>query len=414
MKPYCWLLCLFLAFPACETEDECSVAEDCDDQDFCTEDRCRIGRCSHLSIPGCCHDDTDCGPSFGPYCDTESDRCVECLSDADCDSGFKCNLQTHKCVPNLGAPCTKDDDCGNDGRCLSEVEDGYPGGFCAQACQSPEDCGDHICEDAPDGLKTCLPPCISDQDCRPGYMCRPTTTGQWACFPHCTSGAECPEAGTCDLWQGRCVAAATGGENGAPCTGDEDCKGFCKTDVETGAPGGVCMSYCSPSKITCPPNNVCAWQLNPYVDPAYACMPVFSPQVGCRPEYAPMLALGFTGGDEPQLLGVCQPACRGPADCSSGNCNRYSGLCDDPEIGGDHGAACGYHDDCKGLCLFFWAGGYCTGPCRPAAQDCPGDDVCIDLGILALCTKSCQSDPDCRDGYVCDQNSHSCLPPPQP
>jgi hypothetical protein len=143
------------------------------------------------------------------------------------------------------------------------------------------------------------------------------------------------------------------------------------------------------------------------------CLPVFSPQVGCRPEYAPFLAFEFqTGNPEPQAVGVCQPACRGPGDCASGICNRYSGQCNVPEAGNEHGAGCDSHVDCKGMCLFFWPEGYCTGPCRPAAQDCPGDSGCLDAGIFALCTGDCQSDTDCRPGYFCEPTVFKCVPPP--
>ena len=413
MKPkrYCWLFCLFMALAGCETEDECSAVADCDDQDFCTKDRCRIGRCSHLGIPGCCRDDTDCGPSFGRRCKPETDRCVECLSDADCDSGNKCDPRTNTCAkPQPGQPCKGAADC-DGGWCLTEADSGYPGGFCGVECQGPEDCESLGCVDVFGGQKTCLPICLGDQDCRKEYMCLPTAPDRGACFAHCTKDEDCPVVGECYPWLGICMGDVPGGENGAACTTDANCKGYCAREADTGAPGGVCVSICSPSKIACPGDDACVWQLSPYLGTANVCLPVFVPQVDCRPEYAPLVAIKFLIGVDPQPVGVCQPACRGPADCASGTCNRYSGLCDDPQVGAEHGAACGTHEDCKGLCLTFWPQGYCTGPCHVSAPDCPGDSGCIDLGIMTSCAENCQTDPDCRAGYYCEQSVSKCVPP---
>jgi Cys-rich repeat protein len=406
------LLCLILALPGCETGDECFLDADCDDSDFCTQDRCRVGRCSHLGVPGCCHGDSDCGPSFGPRCDTDSHRCVECLSDADCGSGRRCDLRLKKCAaPQAGTPCAGDSDC-DGGWCLAELESGYPGGFCGQACQGPEDCGSYACVDVFGSQKSCLPVCFGDQDCRPEYICLPTAPDRGACFPHCIKNEDCPAANSCNPWVGLCMGAAPGGDNGERCSTDADCKGFCAKEADTGAPGGVCVSICSPSKIACPGSDACVWQLSPYLNNVNVCLPVYDQQVGCRPEYAPLVAIEYLIGADPQPVGTCQPACRGPNDCASGNCNRYSGLCDDPEAGAEHGAACGNHEQCKGLCLTFWPDGYCTGPCRPAAQDCPGDSGCLNLGVQHSCAGNCQSDPDCRPGYYCEQTVFKCVPPP--
>jgi hypothetical protein len=414
MKHYYWLACLFLVFSGCETEDECSVDADCDDSSACTEDRCRLGRCSWLTVPGCCGSDADCGASFGPRCKTDSGRCVECLSDADCGASAKCDTNSNKCTaPKIGGPCTSDGDC-DGGWCLTEGDSGYPGGFCGRECQVPEDCESFGCVDVFGGQKTCLPVCLGDQDCRPEYMCLPTAPDRGSCFPHCTKDADCPVAGQCHMWLGICMGDAPGRDNGAACQTDADCKGYCVKEADTGAPGGVCVSICSPSKFACPDNDACVWQLSPYLGEANVCLPVFEPVTGCRPEYTPLVAIEFFGDPEPRPVGVCQPACRNDADCSGGTCNVYSGLCNEPVVGADHGAACGTHEECKGHCLFFWPEGYCTGPCHLAAPNCPGDSGCLNLGIQQSCAENCQSDPDCRDGYLCEQTVKQCVPPPQP
>jgi hypothetical protein len=311
-------------------------------------------------------------------------------------------------------PCAGESDCGG-GWCLTEAESGYPGGFCGRECQTLEDCESYACVDGLGGRKTCLPACLGDQDCRPEYLCQPTAPNRRACFPHCTKNEECPVAGNCNPWLGLCVGTVSGGKNGAPCATDADCKGFCAREADTGAPGGVCISICSPAKIACPESDeACVWQLSPYLKHVNVCLPVFNPQDGCRPEYAPLVATEFLIGEDPQPVGTCQPACRNDGDCSTGTCNRYSGLCNDPEAGAEHGAACKTHADCKGLCLSFWPDGYCTGPCHPAAPNCPGDSGCLNLGIMANCAENCQTDPDCREGYICEQSVHNCVPPPPP
>jgi hypothetical protein len=211
---------------------------------------------------------------------------------------------------------------------------------------------------------------------------------------------------------GLCGGAGPGGDNGAPCQTDADCKGFCAREADTGAPGGVCISICSPSKIACPADDACVWQLSPYLGGANVCLPVFNAQTGCRPEYAPLVAIEYLAGTDPQPVGVCQPACRNDTDCATGTCNVYSGLCNDPVAGAEHGAACGTHEDCKGMCLAFWPQGYCTGPCHLAAPNCPGDSGCLNLGIMTSCAENCQTDQDCRAGYYCEQTVYQCVPPP--
>lgn len=403
------ILCLSL-FSACATDDECEVDADCSDGDTCSEDRCRLGRCSALLIPGCCHDDADCGPSFGPRCEKASSLCVACIEDADCLEGT-CDEASFRCVtPKAGAACTSDAEC-DSGWCLQEASTGYPHGFCGKACQSPEDCESLACVEVAGGEKSCLPVCFSDAECRPAYMCLGVGADRGACFPHCTQASDCPVVGTCNPWLGLCSGSVPGAENGAPCENDADCKGYCATEASNGAPGGVCFSICSPSRVACPgEDEACSWLISPFLGAIHICQPVFVPADGCRPEYAPMVAIEFLVGVDPQAIGVCQPACRA-GDCGNADCNLYSGLCGDPVAGAEHGAACVTNEECKGICLTFWPDGYCTGPCHLADPQCEGGAYCMNLGIQTSCTSSCQSDPDCREDYFCEPNVHTCIPP---
>jgi len=245
-------------------------------------------------------------------------------------------------------------------------------------------------------------------------MCLPVAADAAACFPHCTEAAQCPAAGACNMWMGLCTGDVPGADNGAACTSDADCKGFClpenpAPDVTTGAPGGVCFSICSAESPACPlDNDACVFILSPIFPGMLACLPVYDPVDGCRDYYEPLL--GFDIGNE-QVVAVCQPACQDGA-CQSGVCNEYSGLCDRyPGDRADTGMPCTTHENCKGLCLEFWPGGYCTSPCDFANPQCPADDVCLHLGVQTSCGAACQIDQDCRPGYFCHETFKGCVAP---
>ncbi|MDC3961613.1 hypothetical protein KEG38_47785 [Polyangium jinanense] len=81
------------------------------------------------------------------------------------------------------------------------------------------------------------------------------------------------------------------------------------------------------------------------------------------------------------------------------------------------GEACFLPSDCAAnandpACLESWQGfpdGYCTEWCDLAAQDCPGDGYCVDLGfgsVHGLCLDGCVTDADCRVGYACADEGH--------
>ncbi|MDI1437422.1 hypothetical protein [Polyangium sorediatum] len=76
------------------------------------------------------------------------------------------------------------------------------------------------------------------------------------------------------------------------------------------------------------------------------------------------------------------------------------------------GTPCIVPSDCAAnakdpACLQDWLGfpdGYCTEWCDLAAQDCPGDGHCADLGfgsVHGICLDGCTTDADCRSGYAC-------------
>jgi len=397
---------------SCSQEETCLVASDCDDGDFCSQDRCKLGRCSYISLPDCCHSNQSCTDETKPLCDPEINRCVQCREDKDCEQEQECNPLFHRCQPitgPLGAPCLEDAQCESHW-CLEEATNGFPGGFCAQACKSPEGCSSRACIGAWGENGTCLPPCEQHTDCRPEYMCLPVDATHSGCFPHCEEPSHCPVVGSCNPWIGLCWPEVPGNSNGERCASDADCNGFCMTEEHSGAPEGICFSICSLSKTKCPESHeACVWVLTPSLQGMTVCLPVYDPSLGCREYYVPLLALDLT---TQQPTTVCQPACQ-PQGCQSGICNVYSGLCnDDPGERAKNGSPCQVHTDCKGICMNFWPGGYCTSPCDLSQSNCPGDDVCMDLGLQTSCGSKCDNDQDCRysEGYLCHTFLKCCVP----
>ncbi len=97
----------------------------------------------------------------------------------------------------------------------------------------------------------------------------------------------------------------------------------------------------------------------------------------------------------------------------------------------DIGQACRGDEDCEGLCINDWPGGYCTNSCGTGA-DCPegstctpigrGQQICLldcdptdtdpcerggygctsDFRFPSVCVPGCSEDSDCTDGLRCD------------
>jgi hypothetical protein len=210
------------------------------------------------------------------------------------------------------------------------------------------------------------------------------------------------------------TAPPLGGLNGTPCVHDADCRGICVSEGTTGAPGGVCASPCANTRRQCPGDDACVYLLGPWVEAALLCLPEFVQAEGCRPAYAPQItALLLTDNPEWEATSVCLPACQ-DSDCISGVCNEYSGLCNsEPDPGaGNFGAPCQTHADCKGMCLPFWPGGYCMGPCILGGPTCLDDAVCMNLGVLTGCGHPCATSNQCREpDYACSPLFQACLPP---
>ncbi len=211
----------------------CTIDDDCNDGNPCTDDVCDAGSCAYSNNMDPCDDGDDCtindacadgacvsGPPLecddglycngletcvegscqpGTYpcgaqpCDEATDSCVDCLGDGDCNDGQYCNGEetcvNGACVPGT-APCGP--------QLCDEATD-----TCAE-CQDDGDCND-------------LQFCNGEEMCS-GGSCLPGTA------PDCDDDVECT-TDSCDEVADTCVNAPDDGlcDNGLFCDGGEWC-----------------------------------------------------------------------------------------------------------------------------------------------------------------------------------------------
>jgi hypothetical protein len=140
-----------------------------------------------VCIPGCL-DSTGCptGTTCFPVAGSPVGQCR--------DSGSK-----------VGNPCAVASDCPQSGLCVSEIDFGWPHGYCVTSkCTTSADCaaGTACTGNDPDGV--CALRCTGDTDCRTGYHCTPAgRAGESVCIPHCTSDSQCEDL-TCHIGTGLC------------------------------------------------------------------------------------------------------------------------------------------------------------------------------------------------------------------
>lgn len=195
-----------------------------------------------------CVTGADCRNPNSPVCDPASHTCVGCLTNTDCPNGV---CQMNRCVQ-----CLSDAQCsGNTPRCdtttntcvacIPGATDNCPTGQycrpdnrCEQGCKTGADC--------PSGV--CLPNhscqmCTSDTQCAAGNVCQNGT-----CVGACSATAPCGANETC--CSGRCEALQTDPNNcgvcGRACGANQACcAGACKSTLATtdcGACGVTCTA----------------------------------------------------------------------------------------------------------------------------------------------------------------------------
>jgi hypothetical protein len=220
----------------------------------------------------------------------------------------------------------------------------YPGGICTIACLVDADCG----EGAVCWGRGCAPTCVlGSNDCAPhGADCYDNPAGPDFCIAACFVGAaptDWPTCGAgehCNPWGNYCdpdhVPLPSGGDNGAPCTGQADCKSATCFSGLTYI-GGECVSYgreVAPSAFVvggplpqsdCPKGSVVMpgdWlSLSVGEGDFVYCFPSCTADSDCRAGYECM-GLQDEGDGRVFTVGACSPTddCMNPAHaCPTGH-----------------------------------------------------------------------------------------------
>jgi hypothetical protein len=381
-KSYC-VPCLPAPF------DECGPGTYCNDTTYTCESGCKTTADCKPTTGGDAGADggadaDEAGADAGSSsltCDTVKHRCVGCVADPDCPSGFICDRPAGACVPGctLAKPCPTGKDCCS-GLCFDTQKDVKNCGACGFACPTPSNatagctagvCGIGMCNTGfgdcnsslSDGCETntqtnkdncggCGTVCTlanATAGCTAGACTIATCNGGYAdCDVIASTGCEtqlntltnCGMCGkTCTIPNGT-GDCSTGTCSVATCnTGFGDCDGIasngCETNISGGSPGpsgtilncGSCGTSCSVSNGT--PSCVagsCA--VNSCTAPYANCNGLYSD--GCETNTTVSTshcggcgnACSTTGGTPSCSGGMCSIACSpGFGNCDSNAAN---------------------------------------------------------------------------------------------
>ena len=231
----------------------------------------------------------------------------------------------------------------------------------------------------------------------------------------------------------------------SPCVSNAECEDglMCRTEAETGIPGGQCNRECTRDDDcvlggVAPADGYCTPATT--ANPRRLCQRVCVNGIDCeRPGFTCLLVSSLT------MLRVCIPVCTADSCVDGTTCNPASNRCEStPSTGAAFGAACRAPNDpmltpetrcTSGACLAennfdsngrpvptgWIGGGMCIARCilppgynsstffdgrsLPRAG-CPEGGVCfpngtLNRGDLGLCLDECAANTDCRPGYYC-------------
>lgn len=291
----------------------------------------------------------------------------------------------------LGEPCRWNIDCAS-GLCFPAADGGdltgWTGGACTAACDEQACPPDAACVTLSIG-DFCMPGCDADADCREGYVC-----ADGGCLPDCRDGWDCGVLLTCNPDSGRCeMESGVLAGLGEPCDADAGCaSGVCfEEGVDAAWAGGSCVAPCTEACANdCVVIEGQAWCVG-------AC------DAGCRDGY-----VCNPGAN------ACLPDCRSGWDCGASFVCGADGVCAlNPSLLVELGGACTSDARCASEICFEetdvdgptgWTGGACVEPCTPGCAT-----RCVVVEEQAWCLAAC-ADGACRDGYVCQPQTGSCLP----
>jgi hypothetical protein len=380
----------------------CSSATACASGWTCREDR-QPALCVPLSGDRRCEADVDCPRSHvcaeGGRCviPAQRDHCSRCADAVQCADGLRCASAgtgfPEVCLAGcVEGGCTDGATC-VDGACVPADTCGLESDLCAP-CTTDSECGgraDRCVRNLQKGMSHCATSCAADGDCPSGFLCQ-SMSGSKQCVPfdgrceeRCLADRDCPTGFRCA--EGYCGAISGFRGLCAPCSVDEECQhGVCMQ-----AEGGrrSCAPYCG-REGDCPSGSVC-------VDLAGVEAPICLPRSGRCP-------VGVGGAGK---------SCLGPSGCASGLCMLQEGDGHGRCVDGCNAGVCPEGGRCESvddepICLPSLApdGASCL-----HGLECAGE-LCVSLASEAVCTRACEGDSNCADGWACDQveGSGLCLP----
>jgi len=293
--------------PAVTITVTCDSHDDCNDNNVCTNDSCNCttpncgGTCQHVNNTLTCEDGffcttndhcilgvcqggaAACSPPL--LCDEANDRCVECLTVADCNDGHGCTVDTcvngscqHadvNCHENPDVACTTDACVEPNGTCTHTPNNAFcnpTNSFCSSAvCDPVEDCVfDHECIST--NGNPCPDPATCNEESRTCGGCKQPTAVGISCRYLAVTPAEQGEqgltpvalvvTGDCGDPNGACVyqyvqSKCNGGaNNGLDCLTDADCPKTCAGGTNQSCSGGANNGLPCTSNNDCP-NGTC-------------------------------------------------------------------------------------------------------------------------------------------------------------
>ncbi len=240
-------VCFTILVTGCTGEappQQCTSNEECNDGTFCNGMESCEPESEAADSRGCLAGVNPC-PEQARLCVEQSQQCVQCTTDADCDDDVFCN-GVEVCMNN--ACHLGEDPCEPESPICDEDSD-----TCLCLCASDADCDDDsFCN----GVETCVDcacaagenPCTDD-----GVFCNGTESCDEELDTCSHSGNPC-DGVCCVEAEGACILVAD-----CPCTTDGDCFDdgvFCNGEEACGE-NGICYSAGDPCTGECPFGGFC-------------------------------------------------------------------------------------------------------------------------------------------------------------
>jgi hypothetical protein len=396
-------ICVAHACAPCTTDGECA-AKDAGAPACAASGRCV--QCTAEASELC----TDHAPAL--VCDLDTDACVQCLVDADCQRPGA-PADRPECGPALTCiACTSDAACHDAKEPACQRAGSQQAGSCGQcSATNTTQCSGATPEcDVAVGL--CVA-CLTDGDCKDPSRPRCDTSHQ--CVASCTGNGQCPSerpvcattgplAGTCTECEPGQTAHCT--ESTPVCDGGTDTCVGCVSTMD--CPHGVCAPL-THTCVGCESSGDCAAP-TPSCDLARnECVSGCTSDESCPPATPVCNLVGPLAGTCTQCSAAEDGACVTP----DSKCQLANGTC----------VACLTNSDCSATP----ATPHCTddGQCTGCVTDNDCNDqspACQPSGVCGQCSAS--NAAACADGTTCDMPSGRCValgadggtmtPPPPP